>query len=128
VGEFAGGFGGAALGIAEVVEADDQLLLAERLSLTKDDGSRIHARQRALALTVDTGIDEPGERDVVIGQRAAGEDRDRRGHEERITGPLRPATDSDAGFQIVITQCCPWSSGSSSLNLSTNPAPYLFRK
>ena len=75
-GELAGRLGGATLRVAEVVQADDQLLLAERLPLAQHDRPRVHARQRALALAVQAGIDEPRERDVVVGECAAREDRE----------------------------------------------------
>ena len=49
------------LGVAEVVEERDELLLAGGLSAPEHDGARKDARQRPLALAVEPFVDLPGE-------------------------------------------------------------------
>ena len=65
-GEHPGPVGPPALGVADVVQAGDELGGADRLAGIEGQRPRVDSRDDAVALAGEAGIDEPGERDVVV--------------------------------------------------------------
>jgi hypothetical protein len=86
-GKLAGLLRAGAMGVAEIVELRDEVLLGDRLAAAQFDRARVDARQRALALAVQARVDEAREGDVVVGERGAGEQRDRGEHVKQVTSP-----------------------------------------
>ena len=60
-GELAGLLDARALGVAEVVQPIDELLLGERLAAAQLERPREDARQHAIALAVQARVDQPAE-------------------------------------------------------------------
>ena len=71
-----GPFGRGALRVAEVVQPGDRSCSRERLAAPQLDRPRVDARQRALALAVQPRRRSAGERDVVVGDDGAGDERE----------------------------------------------------
>src|SRR6185503_5296833 len=86
-GELAGLLYGRPVGVAQIVEPNDHILLRQRLATAELRGPGVDARQRALALAVQALIDHPREGEVRGADCSDYDDRDAGGGVQEIAGP-----------------------------------------
>jgi len=73
--------------VAEVVQADEEILVRDRLPEPQLHGAREHARQHAVAFAVQPRVDDARELHVVVPEHAEADQGEDAEHRERTAQP-----------------------------------------